>query len=94
MFNQPLPQQPPKSLKGKGLALTAVVLGIIGICFSVIPIPWMIAASPAVVGLVFGLVAITEADVHGKGKGMAIAGTILSALALMLSALFWAPVWL
>ena len=85
-------QQPPKSLNGKGLALTAVVLGIVGICFSLIPVLWIIVFPLAVVGLVFGIVAITEANRVRARKGMAIVGTILCVLALVLAALFATPV--
>jgi hypothetical protein len=68
------------------------VLGIVGICLSVIPVRYISTFPFAVVGLVFGLVAIVEANrVRGKAKGMAIVGTILCALALVLAALFSAP---
>jgi hypothetical protein len=85
-------QQPPRSLKGKGFALTAVVLGILGICLSVIHVLWIIAFPPGVVGLVFGLIAITEASRVRARKGLAIVGTILCVLALVLAVLFWVPV--
>jgi hypothetical protein len=95
MSDQPIPQawppasnQPPKSLKGKRLALTALVLGIFGICLSLIPVLWITAFPPAVVGLVFGLIAITEANRVRAGKGLALVGTILCVLALVLAAFF------
>ena len=78
-------QQLPKSLESKGLALTALMLGIFGFCFSLIPVLWIIAFPLAVVGLVFGLIAVTEANRVRSGKGMAIIGTILCALALVLA---------
>ena len=53
-------RQLPKSLEGKGVAVTALVLGIFGFCFSLIPDLWIIACPLAVVGLVFGLNATTN----------------------------------
>jgi hypothetical protein len=85
-------QQPPRSLIGKGLALTAVVLGIFGICLSVIPVLWISVFPLGVVGVVFGLIAITEANRVRAGKRMAIVGTILCVLALVLAAFLGTPV--
>ena len=84
-------RQLPKSLEGKGVAVTALVLGIFGFCFSLIPDLWIIAFPLAVVGLVFGLIAIREANKVRAGKGMAIIGTILCAPALVLATFFAAP---
>jgi hypothetical protein len=84
-------QQLPKSLEGKGVAVTALVLGIFGFCFSLIPDLWIIACPLAVVGLVFGLNAIREPNRVRAGKRMAIVGTILCAPALVLATFFAAP---
>jgi hypothetical protein len=79
-------QQLPQPQKGKGFALVALVLGIFGSCFGLIPIFGIVAFPLAVVGLVFGVIAIVEAGKGVRtGKGMAIVGTILCVLALVLA---------
>jgi hypothetical protein len=63
-----------------------LVLGIFGSCFGLIPILGIIAFPLAVVGLVFGIIAIAGANKGVRaGKGMAIVGTILCVLALVLA---------
>ena len=84
-------RQLPKSLEGKGVAVTALVLGIFGFCFSLIPDLWIIACPLAVVGLVFGLNAIREPNGVRAGQGIAIVGTILCAPALVLATFFAVP---
>lgn len=79
-------QQPPQPQKGKGFALTALALGIFGSCFGLIPILGIVAFPLAVVGLVLGVIAIAGASKGVRtGKGMAIVGTILCVLALVLA---------
>jgi hypothetical protein len=69
----------------KGLAVASLVLGIIGILTS-----WFgLGGILGIIGLVLGLVAIGKAR-KGKagGKGVAIAGTVLSGLAIALTIVF------
>lgn len=68
--------QAPKD--GSGMAITSLVLGIIsfillccGGCFSVVG---------GVVGLVFGIISLAQKQ---NGKGMAIAGVVLSGLSIV-----------
>lgn len=69
--------QEPKS--GSGMAIASLVLGIIsflllccGGCFSVVG---------GIIGLVFGIIALVQKT---QGKGMAIAGVVLSSLSVVL----------
>jgi hypothetical protein len=79
-------QQLPPPQKGKGFALAALVLGIFGSCFGLIPLLGIVAFPLAVVGLVLGVIAIVGASKGvWAGKGMAIVGTILCVLALVLA---------
>lgn len=73
---------------GKGLAIAALVLGVISLLFSWIPFLNLFTGIAAVVGLILGIVAIVKA-VKGTtgGKVMAIVGTSLAALALILGTL-------
>ncbi|MEA3451040.1 MAG: DUF4190 domain-containing protein [Bacteroidota bacterium] len=63
----------------------SLILGLISIvvfCFPVIP--FFIAA----VGLVFGIISIVNVSTYDDSNGVAIAGTIISSLALLIS-LVW-----
>lgn len=84
-YGQQPPQfQPPQ--KGKGFAITALVLGILGCCFGLIPILGFVSFPLAAVGLVFGIIGVVG-GLKGtrSGKIMAIVGSILCVLALVLA---------
>jgi hypothetical protein len=86
-------QQPPQPAKGRVFAITALVLGIVGSCFGLIPILGVVALPLGIVGLVFGILAISGARKGVRpGKGMAIAGTVLSVLAVVLAIIGFAIV--
>jgi hypothetical protein len=74
---------PPK--KGAGLAIAAMVLGIIALLLSWVPIVNNLAAVLAVVGLALGIPALVFArrGTHG-GTGLAITGLVTSVLAIVL----------
>ncbi|MCA9339198.1 hypothetical protein KC939_02525 [Candidatus Saccharibacteria bacterium] len=62
-----------------GLATAGMVLGIIGICLSLIPIINNIAFILALLGLVFGIIGIVQTKSGKKsGKGKAVAAVILA----------------
>lgn len=75
---------PPQAEQRKGLAVTALVLGIIAILGSWIPFVSIASVVIGVVGLVFGIIAIVKA-MSGKagGKVMAFVGAGLSLLAII-----------
>ena len=76
--------QPPASTPtpkgGKGLAIASLVLGILSLCASV---AWWCGGPLSIVGLVLGAL-----GVKSSGRGMAIAGIILSAVGLILLVIF------
>lgn len=68
-----------------GLATAGMVLGIIGICLSLIPIINNVAFILALLGLVFGIIGIVQTkDSKKAGKGKAIAAIILAILTIIL----------
>lgn len=75
----------PKPL-GKGFAVSALVLGIVSLVTAIIPLLNLLAWIPALVGIGLGITAIVLA-LRGKaaGKVMAIVGSVLSVLALVIS---------
>lgn len=71
--------------KMSGLAVTGLVLGIIGVCLSFIPVINNVAFALGVVGTVFGIIGIVQTGkkkAH-KGRGMAIVAVVLSVLAIV-----------
>ncbi|MCI1983362.1 MAG: DUF5067 domain-containing protein [Bifidobacteriaceae bacterium] len=82
---QAAPQQAAKGTTASGI--TALVLGILAAILSFIPIINNFAAFLAVVGIVFGIIGFVATKKTGKkkGRGIAIAGAILSILALVIT---------
>ena len=68
-----------------GLGTAALVLGILGAIFSVVPISGVIAWPMVILGLVFGIVGFVRAK-NGKAnnQGVALSGAILSGIGLIL----------
>jgi hypothetical protein len=75
---------PPYARKGSGLAISALVLGIISLFLCWVPIVNNFAALLAVIGLALGVPALISAR-RGKrtGSALAVASVILSVLALV-----------
>jgi hypothetical protein len=82
------PQQyaPPPAQKGSGLAVAAMVLGIVAVVFCWIPFLNVLSIVLGVIALALGVPAMISA-LHGKrsGKGMAIAGVVLAVVAIIAS---------
>lgn len=73
-----------KSQEGHGgLAVAALVLGIVAIVGSWMPILNNVSAIIAFVGAVLGIIALATANKKMRKKGLAIAGTVLSVLAFV-----------
>lgn len=60
-----------------GLAVAALVLGIIGVVFGLLPLTFFIALVCGVLALIFGALGWRKANRGSGRKGMAIAGFIL-----------------
>ena len=85
----PAPQQPfpaypdaPILKKGNGLGIAALVIGILSLVGAFIPFLNYATGFLAFIGLVLGVIALF---LKGRGKKAAVAGTILSLLAIILS---------
>lgn len=74
------PPAPAPQKRGNGFGLTALILGIIAIVGSAIPIVNFVSIALGAVALVFGIIGLV---VKGRTRGLAIAGSILGALALI-----------
>lgn len=64
-----------------GLAVASLVLGVFSICTVWIPFFGLIAWILAPLGLILGLVALKRPT--GRGRGVAIAGVVCSAIGLL-----------
>jgi hypothetical protein len=82
----PTPQQQVVYVErqGNGLAVASLVLGIVGAVMGLIPLTGFIAIICGLLGVIFGFVGWRKASSGAGRKGMAIAGLILSAIALTL----------
>lgn len=69
-----------------GLGVTALVLGLLGMLFGLIPILGVIAFPLGVFAIIFGFVGMRRASKgQADNKGMAIAGLITGVLAVILA---------
>ena len=76
---------PPPPAPRNGLGTAGFVLGLLAALFAMIPIIGVIAWPLAILGLVFGLLGISRARKGAAtNKGLAIAGTVLAAIGLLL----------
>lgn len=84
-YQQPVYQQPAAPVvPGKGLSITAMVLGIVSLVFCCV---WYIAIPCAIVGLILGCIGNSKAKEVGMKSGMAVAGIVCSAIAIGLTLL-------
>lgn len=70
------------------MGVAALILGIISLVIGFIPLCGAIAFMPAIIGLILGIVDIVLKKKKGEKIGMSIAGTVLSAIAVVVIT-FW-----
>lgn len=68
---------PPAPAPSNGMAIAALVCGVLGIVGSFIPIVMYFTAVLAVLGIIFGVMGMKKAKQTGSGNGLAIAGLVL-----------------
>lgn len=85
----PIPARPPSN----GLAVAALVIGIVALTIALIPILNLVGLVGTLVGIPLGIAGVRKGRRTGRGASMAGAGIALSSAALVLSAvvsfLFW-----
>src|SRR5687768_517063 len=79
IFNEEAARRAPQTTKGNGMAVAALVLGIVGVVFGLIPLFFFVALPAGVLGLVFGWVGRkrAKADPLVPGRRMATWGLVL-----------------
>lgn len=70
------------------MGVAALILGIISIIVGFIPLCGAIAYFPAIIGLILGIIDIVLKTKKKEPRGMAIAGTVLTAISLIIIT-FW-----
>ena len=77
---------PVQATKGNGLAIAGMVLGIVSMFLGYII--WFIALPCILTGLVLSVVGLNKAKAVGTGRGMAVAGLVLTTIALVCLVIF------
>ena len=84
-FYQPV-QQPIAQPGGSGMGVAGMILGIIGVVFAFIPLVGPFIAFPCIaVGMPLSIIGFVRNRRRGQGKGMAIAGMVCNAVALLMT---------
>lgn len=82
-FYPPTPQPVESIQHGNGLGLTGFILGLVGLCFSPIPLIGVVAWPLVIIGLIFSIIGIRVAKKHNaKHRGKSIAGLVCSIVGL------------
>ncbi|NLB50623.1 MAG: DUF4190 domain-containing protein [Clostridiaceae bacterium] len=68
---------PPAPAQTNGMAIAALVCGVLGIIGSFIPYVMYFTAVLAVLGIIFGVMGMKKAKQIGSGNGLAVAGLVL-----------------
>ena len=85
----PYPYQPVPAQPSNGMATGGFITGLIGAVFSPIPIVGIIAWPLVIIGAALSGLGLAKANREGaSGKGLAIAGLVLSAVGLFLCVLW------
>ena len=67
------------------MGIASLVLGIVGVCFSFIPVFNYLFAIPVIIGLVLGIVdLVRKSKIEGAKKGKSIAGVVLNIIAILI----------
>ena len=71
------------------LGIASMVIGIVSAVFGFIPFCGTWALIPAIVGLVLGIIDLVQKGKTQQPKGMALAGVILCAVAIIVILCWW-----
>lgn len=76
------------SNSGQVMGIIAIVLGVMSLIMAFVPCIGLFAFVPGVIGVTFGIVSILQANNAGASKGLGIGGTVVSAIAIIMSAVW------
>lgn len=66
------------------MAVAALVLGVLGVVFAILPCTQVLGMILGVIGFILGLVSMNKCKKEDKPKGKSVAGVVLSAIAIVL----------
>jgi hypothetical protein len=78
-----------QSSAGKGMGVTALVLGILGIICSFIPCFGFFAIMFGALAIIFGAIGLSQAKKGGGAQGTPRAGLILGILSTVFTIIWW-----
>jgi hypothetical protein len=84
----PYPYQPVPAQPSNGMATAGFITGLIGAVFAPIPFIGIIAWPLVIIGAVLSGLGLVKANQGASGKGLAIAGVVLSACGLLICVLW------
>jgi hypothetical protein len=67
------------------LGLTALILGIISVIISMVPFCNYVGLIPAIIGIVLGVVSLTQKDDTINARPLAITGLVFCVIAVVMS---------
>lgn len=70
------------------MGVASLVLGIVSLIIGFVPLCGIIALLPAIIGVILGIIDIVKKNKTGENKSQAIAGLIMSAIAVVVI-IFW-----
>ena len=71
------------------MGIAALILGIVCVVLCWIPIWNWVGIALGVVGIILGAVGMSKAKKTGKGKGVAVAGLVLSIIGVAIAGIAW-----
>ncbi len=72
----------PSDVRGNGIAIAAMVCGIVSVVLGWLPVVFAIAVVLAVLAIIFGIVGMRRSRATGRRRGFAIAGVVTGALGI------------
>jgi hypothetical protein len=67
------------------LGLTALILGILSVLISIVPFCNYVGLIPAIIGIVLGVVSLTQKDESYNARPLAITGLVFCVIAVIMS---------
>ncbi|HPJ21361.1 MAG TPA: hypothetical protein PLP30_05795 [Clostridia bacterium] len=67
------------------MGLTALILGILSVLISIVPFCNYVGLIPAIIGIVLGVVSLTQKDESYNARPLAITGLVFCVIAVIMS---------
>ena len=71
------------------MGTASLIIGIISLCIALVPLFGSVAFTPAIAGLVFGIIHVTEKSDKKEKKGKGVAGIVLCSIAIVVIVMYY-----